>query len=669
MSNLKENLLRGASAALVGAVVSFALTQTLFSAEALDPLDRFFLIAVPACAVGAFIFYLLPFLEKNFLIAAPPVRAFLVLWAAGVAALIAFQFAPSALLFFPLFALALILVLPSAPAAQTVFEIGAARRIVGAWLFASLFSFLALGFLDDFYSSPLEIIFWILTLQALLGVGGYFLVGRLRRIADERQLDAPIYAALLLLLSGFALWLFRASQTVSLFPLDHFILNAATRGLFFFLAPLALTWQARLHLDLKLSGFYNRLKKTRLYNWVSANLNGLTLAFGFFVLYLIFAATLNHPRLDVDDIFFDADGLNYRLRLVGDDWRDFYWRSVHPYMILLFRPVIGLIALALKGDRLWGAYVFVALGGAACIYLAWTLIKSATGNALHASLVAALLGFSASHLIFGALLESYIFLAASLLLFFVLLIKGKPLPPLIAAAALTIGITYTNFAQNVIALFVVRPNLKKILQFVVSVVVLFVLLALLNNLLYPDSNPLFFIPSTLQAEQQNLFPLNRLRILALMRAFFFHNVLAPTPILYDKDIPFVQFRFFKPEINALSRYDLPIQNAAVWLWVALLILAGILFLLNLKKNLHWRISVALLGCIALNVGLHLRYGKELFLYSPNWTYAFILFLGLAWKPLAERRAFQILLLFFLALLVWNNGVFLQGVLRVLASQF
>ncbi len=663
------NSFKSIFAFVVGVVVSFALAQTLFNADSYSLIDRVFLIAVPALALGAFIFYLLPFLEKDFFSAALSVRIFLALWAAGVAAFVAFQFAPSALLFFPLFALALILVLSSASAAQTVFEIGATRRVVGAWLFASVFSFFLLGFLDDFYSSPLEIIFWILTLQTLLGASGYFFIGKLRRIADERRLDLPIYALLFLLLVGFIFWLFRASQSVSLFPLDHFILSAPARGLFFFLAPLALTWQARLHLYLKSNGVYRRVEQTRIYAVLDANFDGLILALGFFILYLILAAVLNHPRLDVDDIFFDADGFNYRLRLVGDSWRDFYWRSVHPSMILFFRPIIGIISLALKSDRLWGAYIFVAFGGAACVYLAWLFIQSATKNSIYALLIAALLGFSASHLIFGSLLESYIFLAASLLLFFVLLVKERTLPPLIAAAALTIGITYTNFAQNLIALFVVRTNIKKLFQFAVSVVVLFLLFALLNNLLYPDSNPLFFVPSTLLAERQNFFPLNRLRIFALLRAFFFHNVVAPTPILYDKDIPFIQFRFFKPEINALSRYDLPIQNVAVWLWIALFVLAGILFLLNLKKNSHWRISVALAGCLALNVGLHLRYGKELFLYSPNWTYALILFLGLAWKPFAARRAFQAALLLFIVLLVWSDGVFLQNVLQILARQF
>jgi hypothetical protein len=59
---------------------------------------------------------------------------------------------------------------------------------------------------------------------------------------------------------------------------------------------------------------------------------------------------------------------------------------------------------------------------------------------------------------------------------------------------------------------------------------------------------------------------------------------------------------------------------------------------------HLRLYPALLMCMLFNVGLHLRYGKELFLYSPNWTYALILLMGLAWQGISQRRWFQAILL-------------------------
>lgn len=653
--------------AAAGILLAFALAQTFFDLNSRAFIDQAFLIIVPAGAIFVSLLYLLPLLEQSLTGTSTATRGFIFIWALipALLSLLVIRFSFLTLL---LFIIALLLTIPAAPSVQSLLDAGGVRRVTGAWLFASLFSFLTLSFLDDFYTSPVELILLTLLLQAILGVGGYFFMGRIRRVAHERWFDAFLHSGLFVLLIGFIVWLFQASQRMPLFPFSYFILNENSRWVFLFTSLVALPWQAWLHLRLKFSGFYNRLKHTKVYAYVSANLAGLSLALAFMVLYLIFASILNEPRFDVDDIFFDADHFNYRMRLTTDNWQDYYWRSVHPFMILLFRPPIDLLAFLLKGDKLWGAFLFTALGGASCVYLAWMFIKSATGNSVYASLIASLLGLTASHLIFGSLIESYIFLAASLLLFFVLLLKDRPMPALIAASLMTMGITYTNFAQNVIALFTVKPNIKQMIRFVTSVIVLLVLLTLLNNLLFPDAHPFFFVPSTLQAEQQNLFPLNQLRVQALMRAFFFHNVAAPTPIFYDQDIPFIQFRFFKPEINELSQYDLPIESFTAWVWLGFLLLAGVFFLLNIKKNPHLRLSLALMGCMALNLGLHLRYGKELFLYTPNWTYALILLLGIAWQSLSDRKWFQMLLLAFLFLLAWNNSILILTIVDVLASQ-
>lgn len=664
----RQRLLHGLISAAAGLLLSFTLAQTFFDLASRTRIDQVFLVFIPAGAVFVCLLYVVPVLESHIRSVSEMTRR-VVVDCAMIASLSSLLLPKFSLLFlFLFFLISLLLTIPAAPHVQALFEAGGIRRVFGAWMFASLFSFLLIGFLDSFYSSPIEVAALTLLLQAAFGVGGYFLMGRMRRVAGERWFDAVLHSVLFLLLAGFTLWLFYTSQRIPLFPHTFFVLDEATRWTFAYVSLLALPWQAWLHIRLKFSGFYNRIKHTKVYAYVSANLAGLSLAFAFLALYLVFAAVLNEPRFDVDDIYFDADHFNYRIRLTTDTWQDFYWRSVHPFMILLFRPLVDGLAFLLKGNKLWGTFLFVALGGASCVYLTWMFIKTALGNSVYASLIAALLGLTASHLIFGSLLESYIFLAASLLLFFVLLLKDKPLPALIAASLTTIGITHSNFAQNAIALFIVKPDIKKMIRFVVSVLVFLVLLTLLNNLLYPDSHPFFFIPSTLQAEQQNLFPFNALRVQALIRAFFFHNVIAPTPIFYDKDIPFIQFRFFKPEIDKLSQYDLPIQNIASWSWLVLLIVAGALFVWNFRKNKHWRISLALIGCMAFNVVLHLRYGKEFFLYSTNWTYALILLMGLAWQAVSDRRWFQALLLLFLSLLIWVNGQLLLTIINVLAPQ-
>ena len=151
------------------------------------------------------------------------------------------------------------------------------------------------------------------------------------------------------------------------------------------------------------------------YHFMNEIVTGVLLAGFFFIVYLMLASIFNQPAFDVDDIFFDSDGLLWRMRFTTDHYRDYYWRSVHPFVLLIIRPLIALLAFFLKGDRLAAAFVLVAFTGALCVFLAWYFVKHTIGNSLYALLIASLLGASAAHLVFGSLIETYIFLAAVML--------------------------------------------------------------------------------------------------------------------------------------------------------------------------------------------------------------------------------------------------------------
>ena len=182
-------------------------------------------------------------------------------------------------------------------------------------------------------------------------------------------------------------------------------------------------------------------KQTTAYHFINEIMAGLLVAGFFFIVYLIIASIFNQPVFDVDDIFFDTDGLLWRTRFVTDSYRDYYWRSVHPFVLLIIRPLITLFAFFLKGDRLAAAFVLVAFTGALCVFLAWYFVKHTVGNSLYALLTASLLGASAAHLVFGSLIETYIFLAAVAMTFMVLLLRDKPLFTLIITGTISFGIT------------------------------------------------------------------------------------------------------------------------------------------------------------------------------------------------------------------------------------
>jgi hypothetical protein len=79
------------------------------------------------------------------------------------------------------------------------------------------------------------------------------------------------------------------------------------------------------------------------------------------------------------------------------------------------------------------------------------------------------------------------------------------------------------------------------------------------------------------------------------------------------------------------------------------------------------VKFGLVLCILFNLVLHLYYGYEPFLYSPDWAYALIFFVGLSLAPFAGNRILQTGMLIFLLGLVLNQWQFFTFIFDVVAS--
>ena len=520
-----------------------------------------------------------------------------------------------------------------------------------AWLLGIPLSYYSLGFFSNFYSTQIEIILLTLVFHCGVSIFFYYLLGRGQRQFQRNAFDFGLTAALFIVLSFFVAGMFKmAEQFTSLFDASYFQLE--NNQLIYFIAAVIPTLPLSIWL-LSLAR-QKELKQTLLFKFVKDNLPGLFVAVFFFLTYLILASIFNQPAFDVDDILFDTDGLLWRTRFTTAAYQDYYWRSVHPFVLLIIRPLITLLVFFFKGDKLVAAFVLVAFSGAACVFLAWYFVKQTIANSTYALLIASLLGVSAAHLVFGSLIETYIFLAATAMIFLVLLLKEKPFFVLIIAGLISFGITITNFAQAVITFIFVKRDFKLWIKYGVIVAALTIPLTLLNNFVYPDSQPYFFNPSSLNAETGNTFTPSVERGLAVLRVMFLHSIVAPDPLILQEEIPFLKVWMFKADPMRLSKYETWFGKSLAYFWLGLALLGGFLFLKNLKKD-EKQFSFAFIFILLFNFALHLRYGKDLFLYSANWTYAIILFLALAWKSLADKRWFQIILLGFIALLLVNNS--------------
>lgn len=533
-------------------------------------------------------------------------------------------------------------------------------RMFLAWMLSGVVVYFVIGFLGNYHTSFVEIIFLTLLPQSVIGLLIYRLLDKAKHLYSSNPADLALALALFIVLTVFAVKMFgMADQYPQMFDATYVLLEKGQAlpliiGCLLVIPCLAL---ARKYVK------QNGVKQTRLYQFMNETVAGMLVAAFFFAVYFIFASIFSQPFFDVDDIFFDSDGWLWRTRFTTDAYQDYYWRSVHPFVLLVIRPVVAFVSFFLKGDRLAAAFLLVALSGALCVFLAWYFVKHMIGNSLYAVLIASLLGGSAAHLVFGSLLETYIFIAAVTMTFIVLLLKDTPLFVFVIGGLVSFGITLSSLIQPTIAFVFIRRDIKQWIKYGVIIVALVVPLTLLNNVVYPNSQPYFFDPSSYGTEGRNTFTPTVRRASVVARVMFLHSIVAPDPLVIKRELIFLKIWILDvnrkvytddPDHLRLSEYETKFGTALASAWILLCGLGIFAFLKNIKKQENY-FSYAFILITLFSFILHLRFGKELFLYATNWTYAIIFFLALAWKEFADKKWFQIVLLVFISLLLANNA--------------
>jgi hypothetical protein len=335
------------------------------------------------------------------------------------------------------------------------------------------------------------------------------------------------------------------------------------------------------------------------------------------------------------------------------------------------------------------AILLNTLAGALCVFMAWLFIKRQFQDPVYALLIASLLGLSTAHIFFGSVIETYIFSAAALIAFVLILQKRThSMSAPVSMSVITLGITLTNYVQTfigfLVSLFEHQPgetqktfsaSFNKLSRFTALTLSFGILISLIHAAWYPSSK-LFFLPSDAQTEEEFAFSIFQEpswraigRVILLVRTILLYTVVAPRPYVFVQEVggTFPRFNFFKiaPETFSYSAYN-GMGNVLILAWVILLLAAGVLFLWNLIRTRKVDLSLGLGLCVLFNFTLHLNYGYEPFLYSPDWAYALIFFVALSLGPLARNRLFQGGLLVFLILLSYNQYQFFQFIFATIA---
>ena len=162
------------------------------------------------------------------------------------------------------------------------------------------------------------------------------------------------------------------------------------------------------------------------------------------------------------------------------------------------------------------------------------------------------------------------------------------------------------------------------------------------------------------------------RLILLFRTMVLYSVIAPLPFVLLEDVggQFPSFQFFKifklHGTYLYSEYN-GLGNTLALLWAALLLIGFIFWLNNFIRTRKIDLSIAFALGLFFNFVLHFIYGEDPFLYSPNWTYALILFVSMGLGPLAKNRIFQALLAIFVLLLAYNQWQFFKFVMDTVSS--
>jgi len=404
------------------------------------------------------------------------------------------------------------------------------------------------------------------------------------------------------------------------------------------------------------------------------NVPGIFLTLLFILIYFYFGNALRDFGINQVDNLFDADVSSWIRRIASNDVKNFEMRGPHPFTYFIFRP-FGLFLNTFTKNPVLSAILFNAVSGGLCVFVMWLFAKRQFQNKVYAFLMAALLGTSASHFFFGSVVETYIHSALALMFFFLLIQSNQSSTfGLVIASIFTFGITLTNFLQNVISFIVARPRLKDLIRFTGWTISISLILTYIHAIIYPASKLFFLIPNV---ENEDKFFLDILllpewhlvgRLMYLARTMLLYSVVAPKVFILTEEVgsTLPEFRFYKisPGTFHQTNYE-GLGQVLVLIWAIMLATAGIVFLWRLISEKKLGLTFSLILCLLLNFLIHINYGQEVFLYSPDWTYALVLFTAFGLSPFAKNRFFQAGLLIFLVLLAYNQWHFMQIILQSL----
>jgi hypothetical protein len=677
---LLQFLFRAGGSLIAAFIVSFSSAVIFFNYSGYEnKSDRIFLVAVPTLAIGFLLFDVFPrfwaWLTQR------KVAVLLLFCAFAVFASVVFvlPYAVSRVYYLGMGAVILVLLafmLPAIPAVERLYPTHSMWNYFLGFLLSLFLTYGIIGFLSGVFKTKFGIIAFSLASTVVGSIIGYYLVRHTAQSLREGFLRSPINQILFLSLPlFFAGMIYGVLQYPAMFPSMYIQMPGQWFGMCLACAVVGGAWGFLFLEQFEMRGYARSFQQTKTFAFIRDNLPGIYAALFFFLITLILARALNPPSYSLNSIIFQSDA-GFWMPIFGHPEIYEVKRAVHPLVLLTLRPITAFVRLFLADKWYLAPMIVVAAMNGLSVMMVWLFVKRATHKDSYSFAFAVMLGTTAAHLLFCSLTETYVFGMTSLIIFFLLVqADEKRFSVLVPAGLLVFGVTITNIAQSMIALFFKRTfSFKRLIYYGVIVLAFSVTLTALVRMLYPGSQTFFFVPTDLAYEgrfSRPIYeePMGRVveRVGAVGRTVFLYSIVAPTPMqdIANKNTDLIaKFETFNYRSHELAWYE-GAAYVPLILWLALLGAAFFYFFKNLRSSCHTPLMLGLLGSVLFNFLLHMNYGTELFLYSTFWTYLLVFFTALALADFAGKRWLEIVLAVFVLMLMLNNGWFILGILRVL----
>lgn len=312
------------------------------------------------------------------------------------------------------------------------------------------------------------------------------------------------------------------------------------------------------------------------------------------------------------DIWFEADLPRTFANIIARDSNHFRTR-VHPlFSLIAYFPVFFLKKLGL--DAFTAVKIMMAALSALWIVGLYILLRLINCRRFDAILFCSLAASSSAAMFWFVVPETYTYGSLTILLglLIVALDRHFPLSPVwyLLVSAATLSITTTNWMVGIISTFI-SHRWQKALQITVNAFSLVVGLWFVQYLIFPYAE--FFLK--IQNEKTFFFHEDSGGMMSIIQSFIAHTMIMPEFTVVDQATR--AGGYAAPGIQMITQTSVP-GSASYWgavgvgLWAALLAL-GISSLFSLSQQLKFRLVLGL--TIFGQLGLHLIYGEETFLYS------------------------------------------------------